>query len=176
MFLRKRLSVSRIVETWSALVCDLKEIYPDLRIIFTVSPVRHLKDGFEGNARSKAILLLATEELCHTHDFCSYFPAYEILNDDLRDYRFYASDLVHPSQEAVEYIWEIFKSTYLDKEGLEILKEGERISKGWKHRPLPNATIKPSALSLENEKRRLEEISGKHKMLKEKYPAILPLS
>ncbi|MDE6796349.1 MAG: GSCFA domain-containing protein, partial [Muribaculaceae bacterium] len=119
MFERRRLNVREIVEVWKDLVAKLKERYPQLRIVFTVSPVRHLKDGFEGNARSKAILLLATEELCNALDNCYYFPAYEIVNDDLRDYRFYASDLVHPSEEAVEYIWEIFKETYVDAKGLQ---------------------------------------------------------
>lgn len=174
-FVRRRLRIEEIVNTWSALASDLKKLYPGLRIIFTVSPVRHMKDGFEGNARSKATLLIAVEELCSKFDFCSYFPAYEILNDDLRDYRFYASDLVHPSAEAVEYIWEVFKATYLDKEGLEILKEGERIFKGWCHRPLPNATRIPSEAFLQAEKNRLEELTMRHRLLKEKYPAILPL-
>lgn len=136
MFVRRRLSVEEIVDCWESLAADLREINPDLRIVFTVSPVRHIKDGFEGNARSKAVLLLAVEELCNRLEWCSYFPAYEIVNDDLRDYRFYASDLVHPSEQAVEYLWEIFRATYLDAEGVNLLKEGEKIAKACNHRPL----------------------------------------
>ncbi len=107
-----------------------------MRIVFTVSPVRHLKEGFAGNMRSKAVLLLAVEELCRRIDFCHYFPAYEIMNDDLRDYRFYASDLAHPSEEAADYIWDIFKATYLDESGIATLREGESLVRRLNHRPL----------------------------------------
>ena len=135
-FIRKRLSVEDISILWGDMIKALQEEYPDIKIIFTVSPVRHLKDGFSGNACSKAILMLAVEEICNGHKCCSYFPAYEILNDDLRDYRFYASDLVHPSEEGIEYIWEIFQSTYLNEEGEKLLKEGERKVKASRHRPI----------------------------------------
>ena len=168
MFERRRLSVREIVDTWRDLMDRLRERYPRLQVVFTVSPVRHLKDGFEGNARSKAILQLAVEELCggvssgarggevsQGVEGCYYFPAYEIVNDDLRDYRFYASDLVHPSEEAVEYIWEKFKEMYMDEKGVQRLKEGESISRGLGHRPLPNATRCRSEESRLNEERRL---------------------
>lgn len=136
LFTRRRLSISEIVACWEALVNDLHSLNPNLRIVFTVSPVRHIKDGLEGNARSKAVLLLAIDELCSRLDCCSYFPAYEIVNDDLRDYRFYASDLVHPSDQAVEYIWEIFRATYLDSSAEKLLKEGNTIVKALNHRSL----------------------------------------
>lgn len=136
LFVRRRLSVDEIVGTWSRLADDLLAFNPTLRIVFTVSPVRHIKDGLTGNARSKAVLLLAIDELCSRLPQCSYFPAYEIVNDDLRDYRFYASDLVHPSDQAVEYLWEIFRQTYLDSDGERLLKEGNGILKAISHRPL----------------------------------------
>lgn len=148
MFLRRRLGVEEITETWERLAVALKGRFPRLWIVFTVSPVRHLKDGFAGNSRSKAVLLLAVEELCRRLDFCHYFPAYEIVNDDLRDYRFYASDLVHPSEDAVEYVWEVFQATYLDARGMEKIKEGEGIVKSWRHRRLPDATRVPSPETL----------------------------
>ncbi len=88
---------------------------PGKRWIITVSPVRHLKDGANGNQLSKARLLLATERLLKEHDNVFYFPAYEVFMDELRDYRFYASDLLHPSQEAVQYIWELFMKFAIDK-------------------------------------------------------------
>lgn len=138
-FVRRRLTVGEIAGEWKNLLKLLSESFPDLRIIFTVSPVRHLKDGFEGNSRSKAILQLACEEICRDNDNVEYFPSYEIMNDDLRDYRFYASDMVHPSPEAVEYIWEKFQDRYLSKESRALLAEGEKVTKRLNHRPIINA-------------------------------------
>ncbi|MDE6381075.1 MAG: GSCFA domain-containing protein, partial [Muribaculaceae bacterium] len=135
-FVRRRLTVDEIVEEWSSLLKLLEATYPEMRIIFTVSPVRHLKDGFEGNSRSKAILQLACEELCNLNDRVEYFPSFEIMNDDLRDYRFYSSDMVHPSPEAVDYIWEKFQDRYLSKESRSLLTEGEKVTKRLKHRPI----------------------------------------
>ncbi|MDE6549651.1 MAG: GSCFA domain-containing protein [Muribaculaceae bacterium] len=135
-FVRRRLSVDEIVKEWNELLNLLKEKYPDMRVIFTVSPVRHLKDGFEGNSRSKAILQLACEEICNHNDGVDYFPSFEIMNDDLRDYRFYSSDMVHPSPEAVDYIWEKFQDRYLSKSSREILSEGEKTTKHLNHKPI----------------------------------------
>ena len=105
LFRRKRLSVR---ET-AILLRNLVEKNPGKEFIFTVSPIRHMKDGAHGNQLSKSILLLAIEEVCDAFpDRCEYFPAYEILLDELRDYRFYAEDLVHPSQQAVSHIWNRF--------------------------------------------------------------------
>lgn len=143
LFYRKRLTIAGIVECWSAMIEKLKLRFPGIRIIFTVSPVRHLKDGFSGNSRSKAILLLAIEELLQGNEDCYYFPAYEILNDDLRDYRFYASDLTHPSEEGIEYIWEKFKQTYLDEQGVALLAEGGKRVRAKSHRPKTGALGKP---------------------------------
>lgn len=135
-FVRRRLSVGEIVDEWSSLLNFLAEKYPETRVIFTVSPVRHLKDGFEGNSRSKAILQLACEELSNRNEGVDYFPSFEVMNDDLRDYRFYASDMVHPSPEAVDYIWEKFQDRYLSKESRALLAEGEKVTKRLNHRPI----------------------------------------
>lgn len=135
-FLRRRLSIDEIVREWNELLRQLSEEYPNLKIIFTVSPVRHLKDGFEGNSRSKAILQLACDELCRQNDNVDYFPSFEIMIDDLRDYRFYASDMLHPSTEAVDYIWEKFQDRYLSKESKALLAEGEKVTKRLNHRPI----------------------------------------
>ena len=113
-FTRKRMTVEDIVEHYDILIRKLKKINPGLKIIFTISPVRYLKDGFHENQLSKAILQLAVEALYKQHSGVYYFPAYEILNDDLRDYRFYDNDLVHPSQEAVQYVFENFESVFLE--------------------------------------------------------------
>ena len=128
--------MEEIASLWTGLCLRLKELFPHLSFIFTVSPVRHLKDGFEGITLSKATLHLAIERICRNISDCHYFPAYEILCDDLRDYRFYASDLVHPSDSAVEYIWEIFRKTYLDEAGEKIIKEGSKKYKALHHRPI----------------------------------------
>lgn len=116
---------------------------PGTRVIFTVSPVRHLRDDFHGNALSKSTLLLATRG----HE---YFPAYEIVMDDLRDYRFYDSDLTHPSGEAVEYILEKFLDTYVSEKDRKILTEGENLTRRWNHRPLTPGTPSDSALRGKN--------------------------
>lgn len=145
LFERKRLGVKEIVECWNHRLKELRKKYSDTHIIFTVSPVRHMKDGFIGNSRSKSVLLLALEEIINRNEGCFYFPAYEILNDDLRDYRFYASDLVHPSQEAVDYVWEKFKETFLNAAGIKQLDEGLKEVKRRNHRPMTGALGLPLA-------------------------------
>lgn len=138
LFTRRKIGIEEITEVWSGVLESLHRANPDLKVIFTVSPVRHLKDGFVENSRSKATLILAVERLCSTFTFCHYFPAYEIVNDDLRDYRFYASDLAHPSEMAVDYIWEIFQETYLDAEGCRKVREGEKAVRRERHRTIIN--------------------------------------
>ena len=110
-FTRRRLSVEEIVAAWQPII----DSYPDKHWIFTVSPIRHVKDGLHENQLSKATLLMAVEQLTSQDgrsDRVSYFPSYEILLDELRDYRFFADDLVHPSSLAVQYIWERFVETF----------------------------------------------------------------
>ncbi|MDE5806509.1 MAG: GSCFA domain-containing protein, partial [Muribaculaceae bacterium] len=153
-FLRRRLTVKEITEEWNRLIKLLSNECPDLRIIFTVSPVRHLKDGFEGNSRSKAVLQLACEEICMANANAVYFPSFEIMNDDLRDYRFYASDLVHPSDTAVDYIWNKFQETFLTEASRKLLSEGEKITKRLNHRPIihGNSQLAEYMASLEKSK------------------------
>lgn len=167
LFERRRMDSHGIVEIWTPLIQNLHSVNPNLHIIFTVSPVRHLKDGFHDNALSKATLLIAIDELCRRNECCSYFPSFEILNDDLRDYRFYAQDMVHPSSQAVEYIFDIFKDTYLQSDALMALNEGEKILKGWLHNPLVADSLK--------EQQRIAALRERHKMLSSKWNAILPL-
>lgn len=136
LFRRFRLTTDEICSYWIYLINGLSHFYPDLRFVFTVSPVRHLKDGIHENTLSKAILHLAIEELCNQYPNCSYFPAFELLNDDLRDYRFYASDMAHPSEQAVEYIWEHFQQTFMSDATRQAVTEGERLYKRLNHRPI----------------------------------------
>lgn len=133
-FKRRRASSEEIAEVTASVISALRLRCPDLRVIVTVSPVRHIADGATLNSRSKAILLLAAEDLCSRLDNVEYFPAFELLNDDLRDYRFYASDLCHPSAEAVEYVWEKFCDRYLDADGRQYVKEGEELTRRLNHR------------------------------------------
>ncbi len=106
--------------------------------ILTVSPIRHFKDGAHGNQVSKASLLLAADRLCSIfHDRCEYFPSYEIMMDELRDYRFYAEDMLHPSDQAVGYIWERFCGFALPDEERQQLAANEKLLRQSGHRPIP---------------------------------------
>lgn len=131
-FVRRRLGVEEIVE---ALAGVFEGPLAGKRILLTVSPVRHLGDGLAGNAASKATLRVAVEELTERFPQAVYFPAFEILTDDLRDYRFYADDLVHPAPMAVDYLWERFTETLLDDEARRLLPEVESIVAAAAHRP-----------------------------------------
>jgi hypothetical protein len=157
-FKRFRLGVEDIVESYKELIERLKRFSPGIKIIFTVSPVRHLKDGAHGNQLSKAVLLLATEEL--VKEFKSevlYFPAYELLMDDLRDYRFYADDMVHPGNVAVEYIWENLSDAWFDQKAKAYVAEISKIIRARKHRPF-NENSTEYVKFVENTLKRLSEI------------------
>lgn len=131
LFTRKRLSVNDITALFTPL---LEGTLKEKNVIFTVSPVRHIGDGFDENFLSKATLKLAVAELVEKFDNATYFPAYEIMNDDLRDYRFYADDLVHPSAQAVTYIREKFFAAALDDSTLALLPQVEKIVAAANHR------------------------------------------
>ena len=131
-FTKRRLSVGEIVETFAELI---EGPLNGKQIILTVSPVRHIGDGLSGNAASKATLRLAAEQLTERFKCAVYFPAFEILTDDLRDYRFYADDLVHPAPQAIAYIWEKFAPAALTDEALRLLPEVEEIVAAAAHRP-----------------------------------------
>jgi hypothetical protein len=117
------------------LVENLRKINPDMHLIITVSPVRHVRDGIVENQRSKAHLLTAAHRLVDAQK-ASYFPSYELLLDELRDYRFYDRDLVHPAAVAVDYIWERFRDSWIDPATYTVIKEVDAIQKGLLHRPL----------------------------------------
>ena len=136
-FERKMATVSEMVKELDEMVAQLHQFNPELTIIFTVSPIRHIADGLDVNSLSKASLRVAIHETIARHsDYCDYFPAYEIMMDDLRDYRFYASDMVHPSDVAVEYIWQAFQATYLDDHSALAVARCERVNKRLQHRPM----------------------------------------
>lgn len=134
-FNRQRLTVEQVAEILGAVFQTLHRYRPGLEIILTVSPVRHLREGMAENQRSKATLVLAAARLEEMYPQVHYFPAYELLLDDLRDYRFYADDMVHPSGQAVSYIWDFFSQTYFPEETRQIVEEVEGVLRAASHRP-----------------------------------------
>ena len=132
-FAKFRLDVDEIVQIFKEIIQNIQQINPSCKTVFTVSPVRHLGDGFHENQLSKSVLHLAVEQLTDNKKVF-YFPAYEILMDDLRDYRFYAEDLCHPSESAIKYVAEIFAETFFSKETKEHLKIVEKENKFLNHR------------------------------------------
>ena len=135
-FNRRRLTKEEITAALFPLFKRLKKVAPQLNIILTLSPVRHIRDGLVENQRSKATLLLAIETLEQHLDFVHYFPAYELVLDDLRDYRFFEKDMIHPNDIAIQYIWESFQKTYFTSDTLDIYKQVQRVVKAGKHRSL----------------------------------------
>lgn len=163
-FLHNILSVNDIYALWQTLVQRLKEFNPGIRIIMTVSPVRHWKNGAHGNNVSKAVLLLAIEQLIQSNKEIEYFPAYEIMLDELRDYRFYADDMLHPSKIAQSYIFRQFCEYSLDEKASEMVKDVEKINAALNHRPLQGVTSEHIAF-VKSTITRIEK-------LKSKYPLI----
>lgn len=162
-FDRFRLTVADIVAEWKLLIAQLKAFNPKLTIVFTVSPVRHLADGAHGNQLSKSALLLAVNELCESSD-CLYFPAYELLLDDLRDYRYFDADMVHPSAMAVEYIREKLFLAWLSPKSQQLASEVQKLRKSLLHRPLHGITPEWEAFR--------KTIDEKIEMLKRENPDI----
>ena len=133
-FLKEILSVDEITESLEAIISLIKSINKDINIIFTVSPVRHLKDGFTENTQSKAHLITAIHNILN-ESYVFYFPSYEIMMDELRDYRFYKEDMIHPNKTAINYIWVKFVDTWFSENSKQTMKEIEVVQKGISHRP-----------------------------------------
>ena len=131
-FERAFLSVKQSFQCLSEIVRQ----HPEKRFIFTVSPLRHLKDGLHENQLSKAALLLAVDEVCETFGNALYFPAYEILLDELRDYRFYKEDMVHPTEQAVRYIWKRFSDFANDPKEKPAMQAAAELKQMMQHKPL----------------------------------------
>jgi hypothetical protein len=138
-FERYCLGIEDIVNEWIPLVNLLQSQNSHLQVIFTVSPVRHLADGLHGNQLSKSILILAIDEICKKTQ-AKYFPSYEIMLDDLRDYRFFETDMVHPSKQAIEYISEKLFDSWFSLESRKLMQEVKQLKAAVLHKPLqPNA-------------------------------------
>lgn len=134
-FQKRLLQAQEVKSNLSTLIQKVLHFNPNVKIIFTISPVRHLREGFIENNRSKAQLISAVHELVSETPGLYYFPAYELVIDDLRDYRFYAEDMVHPNYAATNYVWEKFMQTCMDEHSLSLMKEIGLIQAARQHKP-----------------------------------------
>jgi len=164
-FEKRLLTTKEIVTSLAATLKIIKGVNPEAKIIFTISPVRHLKDGFVENQRSKSSLISAIHETLGVAPLGArglYFPSYEIMMDELRDYRFYKEDMVHPNALAIAYLWEKFKYVWISEEVWAVMKMVEDIRKGLAHRPFD--------VNSEAHGKFLKSLSQKMAYLKEQYP------
>ncbi len=133
-FMKELLNVDEIVSSFEQLMAALKVFNPDLKVILTISPVRYTKDTLEGNSVSKSVLRVACENILRAQPDVYYFPAFEIMMDDLRDYRFYKADMIHPSEVAEDYIWEKFAASWFDDQLLAFVSSWKQILQALQHR------------------------------------------
>jgi hypothetical protein len=164
-FEKEILSVETIQKSIQNTLNLIQKVNPSCHFIFTISPVRHLKDGFIENQRSKAHLISALHNFVSLSlSKCNYFPSYELMMDELRDYRFYAEDMLHPSQIAIDYIWVRFFENYISEENYATMEEVSSIQKGLTHRP-----FNPDS---DSHQRFLTSLNEKILKLKEKFPCM----
>jgi hypothetical protein len=163
-FEKKLLSIEEIISQLSNVILKLQSFNPGLKIIFTVSPVRHVKDGVVENNRSKARLIEAVHSIKENNKNIFYFPAYELIIDVLRDYRFYKNDLVHPSESATEFVFESFCNAYLDEHSLKLSEDIKSIVTAKNHKPFQ----KESSAHKKFQRSQLEKI----KTIKTNFPFI----
>lgn len=156
------LSVTEIENAIQNSIDLIQKLNPNCQVVFTVSPVRHIKDGFVENQRSKANLISAMHTSISQHPTSSYFPSYEIVMDELRDYRFYAQDLLHPNAVAIDYIWERFCESNITDAAQQVMQEVESIQKGMAHRPFHPDSISHSKF--------LQKLKEKSAQLEAQYP------
>lgn len=164
-FEERELTVEECVDALREAITLLRQANPKVNVIITVSPIRYAKYGYHGSQLSKAVLLLAADKVIKEEgERVYYFPAYEIVNDELRDYRFYKADMLHPNEQAVEYIWEQLVATCFSAEAKQFLEEWRPIKEALAHRP-----FHPEASAYQDFIKKTKE---KAKMLELKYPNI----
>ena len=159
-FTKELLSIHQTEESLQSIISLIHSVNPNCNFIFTVSPVRHIKDGFTENTLSKAHLIAAIHKTITNHKSnITYFPSYEIMMDELRDYRFYAEDMLHPNQTAIDYIWIQFFENYISESVFGLMNEICSIQKGLQHRPFnPNTeSHQKFVLTLEEKMKRINE-------------------
>lgn len=162
-FIQKKLSFEQVLKMTKEMLLKLFAFNEDIKVIFTVSPVRHIRDGLVENQKSKSVLIAAISELCD-NERIFYFPSYEIMMDDLRDYRFYNSDLIHPSAQAIDYIFEKFRNSFFSEKTKSIADEILKINLALNHRPLfPESN---------EHKLFIENLKEKIRSIQQKYPEI----
>jgi hypothetical protein len=160
LFEKHLLSINETQEYLNKIVATLQAINPYNKIIFTISPVRHIKDGIVENQVSKAILVQAVYSLCQNKS-AHYFPSYEVMMDDLRDYRFYTVDLIHPTDQAISYIWEKFENYYFEEETINLIEKIDKINIFLKHRPMfVDEKYRLHYQKIENEIAEIEQKTG----------------
>jgi lysophospholipase L1-like esterase len=160
-FSRELLTLEAMQADFENTLALLREFNPQLQVLLTVSPVRHIKETIETNSVSKALLRVLCHQLTQGHTQVYYFPAFEIMMDDLRDYRFYGRDMVHPTEVAEDYIWNKFTSAYLAKSFLAFLKEWEKIRRAVAHRPFHPESEAHQAF-LKNTLQQLQDLSQRY--------------
>ncbi|HCK21979.1 MAG TPA: GSCFA domain protein [Bacteroidetes bacterium] len=161
-FTQKQLSIEEVRKSLENIVSSIRAINPHVTIVYTLSPVRHFRNGLMANARSKAVLLEAIHQVVDRNAKCNYFPAYEYLMDELRDYRFYTDDLIHPSNLAVRFVWEKFIGTVMAPDTLEFIKDMEQLLAARNHRLLHPATAES--------RRFIESRLAAIDLMQQKYP------
>ncbi len=162
-FLKEILSIDEISESLEAIIALIKSVNNKTIVLLTVSPVRHLKDGFVENTQSKSHLISAIHQVIDKRE-SFYFPSYEIMMDELRDYRFYAEDMIHPNKTAINYIWQRFSDTWITEKASKTMQEIETIQKGLTHRPFNESS--------EQHQQFLEKLKQKIEKLQESYPFV----
>jgi lysophospholipase L1-like esterase len=163
-FEKRLMPASELVSIFEELIQKIKVFNPRLQILFTISPVRHLREGLVENNRSKAVLIQAVHQLVESNKHIHYFPAYELVIDDLRDYRFYAEDLVHPNYQATQYVFEKLVDSCMDENTKFIMKEIAEINLAYQHKPFNPYSEKHQLF--------LNSYFEKTKLLKYNYPFI----
>lgn len=162
-FSKELLSIVEINKSLKTIISLLKSINKDINVLFTVSPIRHLKDGFIENTQSKSHLIAAIHNIVDCKNV-SYFPSYEIMMDELRDYRFYSEDMIHPNKIAINYIWEKFSETWFEENTGSIMKEIELIQKGMAHKPFDKNSEKHQNF--------LQNLESKKEKIRTQFPFI----
>ncbi len=164
-FAKELLPVEEISQCIHNCVHLIRNLNPTVQILFTVSPVRHMKDGFVENTRSKSHLITAIHNVVERDKTLDYFPSYEIVMDELRDYRFYNEDMIHPSELAIQYIWERFSEVWISGNAKNTMKKVAEIQKGLAHRPFhPESTQHLDFL---------KKLESKKHQIQEKYPFMI---
>ncbi|TDW97546.1 GSCFA family protein [Dinghuibacter silviterrae] len=161
-FIHRLLSVEEVLSALDQILHRLFLVRPGLRVLFTISPVRHLREGMVENNRSKAVLIQAVHHLVGKFDRLDYFPAYELVIDDLRDYRFYAEDLVHPNYQATQYVWEKFAASCMDADARALMQALDPLLAARRHKP-----FNPTG---EEHRRFLARMGAEAAALQAKYP------